>query len=69
MELQCHRARLSSSPGTSSLLLLSKACVPQLYFGVVVGVWSYNAIVHAWEVVFEPWNLIINGNLITAAAE
>ena len=37
----------------------------QLYFGVVVGVWSYNSTVHAWEPVIEPWNLIINGDLNT----
>lgn len=37
----------------------------QLYFGVVVAMWSYNSIVHAWEPVIEPWNLIINGDLNT----
>ena len=40
----------------------------QAYLGVRLSVWSYNALVTAWEPVLEPWDVIAKADLNSSAA-
>ncbi len=39
----------------------------QAYLGVRLSVWSYNALVTAWEPVLEPWDVIAKLDLNSSA--
>ena len=40
--------------------------VAHLYLGMRASMWSYNALIAAWEPVLEPWDLIVKGELNTS---